>query len=101
MKSALPYCILFFIGLVSAFVSKQVQSGSFPIWAPIGTSILSGVVWGWVASYSHNLSVTSVLVNVIYTFSFILGFYILGDRLSAMQITGLLVALAGIIMMNY
>jgi drug/metabolite transporter (DMT)-like permease len=41
----------------------------------------------------------SVLVDVLYTAAFVIGFMILGDRLTPLQIAGFLVSLIGVAMM--
>lgn len=95
----LPYTALFTTGVIGAFVTKKVQSGSLPIWAPIGPSIVSGILWGYISRRSQNLSLMSVLVDVIYTAAFVTGFIILGDRLTPLQIAGFIVSLIGVAMM--
>jgi|694.fasta_scaffold113997_4 drug/metabolite transporter (DMT)-like permease len=100
MKSLfLPYAVLFVIGIVGAFITKKVQASELPIWVPIFPSIASGFLWGWIAKRSENLSLMSVLVDVLYTAAFVIGFMILGDRLTPLQIAGFLVSLIGVAMM--
>ena len=95
----LPYTILFAVGVVGAFITKKVQSSEWPIWIPIFPSIASGILWGWIAKRSQNLSLMSVLVDVLYTAAFVTGFMILGDRLTSLQIVGFIVSLIGVAMM--
>lgn len=99
MNLILPYCLLFLIGVVGAFITKKVQIHDFPIWAPIGPSILSGIVWGWISRKSTNLSLMSVLVDIVYTAAFVFGFFLLGERLTSFQLLGFVVSLIGIAMM--
>jgi drug/metabolite transporter (DMT)-like permease len=93
------YFSLFCIGVFGAFITKKVQAGTLPIWAPIGPSIVSGVLWGYISRQSQNLSLMSVLVDVIYTAAFVVGFILLGDRLTPLQIAGFIVSLLGVAMM--
>ena len=95
----LPYSALFATGVVGAYISKKVQGGYFPVWAPIGPSIISGILWGLISKKSHNLSLMSVLVDVIYTAAFVFGFFLLGDRLTPLQLAGFVVSLIGVGMM--
>jgi drug/metabolite transporter (DMT)-like permease len=95
----LPYAALFTTGVIGAFITKKVQVGVFPIWATIGPSIISGILWGLIAKRSHNLSLMSVLVDVIYTAAFVFGFFLLGDRLTPLQLTGFVISLIGVAMM--
>jgi len=95
----LPYVALFTTGVIGAFITKKVQSGILPIWSAIGPSIISGLLWGYIARRSHSLSLMSVLVDVIYTAAFVIGFIILGDRLTYLQIVGFLISLVGVAMM--
>ena len=95
----LPYAALFATGVIGAFVTKKVQAELLPIWAPIGPSIVSGLLWGFISRRSHSLSLMSVLVDVIYTAAFVVGFVMLGDRLTPLQIAGFIVSLLGVAMM--
>jgi len=95
----LPYFSLFILGVLGAHITKKVQSGTFPIWATIGPSIFSGVLWGWIAQRSQSLSLMSVLFDVVYTAAFVFGFFLLGDRLTPLQIAGFVVSLIGVVMM--
>lgn len=95
----IPYVALFMTGVIGAFVTKKVQAELLPIWAPVGPSIVSGILWGLIAKRSHNLSLMSVLVDVIYTAAFVFGFFLLGDRLTPLQLAGFVVSLIGVAMM--
>lgn len=95
----LPYFSLFILGVLGAHITKKVQSGTLPIWATVGPSILSGVLWGWIAQRSQSLSLMSVLFDVVYTAAFVFGFFLLGDRLTPFQIAGFIVSLIGVAMM--
>ena len=94
-----PYAALFATGVFGAYISKKVQGGAFPVWAPIFPSIVSGILWGLITKKSENLSLMSVLVDVIYTAAFVFGFYLLGDRLTTLQLAGFVVSLIGVGMM--
>jgi len=99
MKLIIPYCVLFLIGVFGSFITKKVQVGTVPVWTPIFPSILSGVVWGYISKNSSNLSLMSVLVDVIYTAAFVFGFFLLGERLTTFQLIGFVVSLVGVGMM--
>jgi drug/metabolite transporter (DMT)-like permease len=94
-----PYTTLFLIGIIGAFITKKVQASEMPVWAPVIPSIASGFLWGMIAKRSQNLSLMSVFVDVLYTAAFVIGFMILGDRLTPLQIAGFLVSLIGVAMM--
>lgn len=95
----LPYAALFTTGVIGAFITKKVQGGIFPLWTTIGPSIVSGILWGMIAKRSTNLSLMSVLVDVIYTAAFVFGFFLLGERLTPLQIIGFIISLVGVAMM--
>lgn len=95
----LPYFALFLLGVVGAHITKKIQVGSFPIWATIGPSIVSGALWGWIARRSQSLSLMSVLFDIIYTAAFVFGFFLLGERLTFFQVAGFAISLIGIAMM--
>jgi drug/metabolite transporter (DMT)-like permease len=94
-----PYAALFTTGVIGAFITKKVQSGVWPVWSPVGPSIVSGILWGLIAKRSNNLSLMSVLVDVIYTAAFVFGFFLLGDRLTPLQLVGFVISLIGVAMM--
>ena len=95
----IPYVALFTTGVIGSFITKKVQGGYYPLWAPVGPSIISGLLWGYISRRSHNLSLMSVLVDVIYTAAFVFGFYLLGDRLTPLQLAGFIISLFGVAMM--
>ena len=100
MKALIPpYVALFATGVFGAYISKKVQGGTLPVWAPVLPSIVSGVLWGLITRRSQNLSLMSVMVDVIYTAAFVFGFFLLGDRLTPLQLAGFVVSLVGVGMM--
>jgi len=98
-KLLLPYVALFLLGVFGAYITKKVQHGILPIWSPIGPSMVSGFLWGWIAKRSHSLSLMSVLFDIIYTAAFVFGFFLLGEKLTPLQLAGFAVSLVGIAMM--
>jgi hypothetical protein len=100
VKIFFAYIVLFLVGIAGAFVSKKVQLGNLPIYAPILTSALSGIVWGWLSIQSKNLSLMSIIVNVIYSSAFVFGFYLLGEKLTTFQLLGFVISLIGIAIMT-
>jgi len=56
-------------------------------------------LWGWIAQRSQSLSLMSVLFDVVYTAAFVFGFFLLGDRLTPLQVAGFAVSLIGVAMM--
>jgi drug/metabolite transporter (DMT)-like permease len=98
-KLIVPYTALFLLGVIGAHITKKVQNDLLPIWSTIGPSIVSGLLWGWIAKRSQSLSLMSVLFDIIYTSAFVFGFFLLGEKLTPFQIVGFAVSLAGIAMM--
>jgi uncharacterized membrane protein YeaQ/YmgE (transglycosylase-associated protein family) len=100
MKQTLAYLALFLVGMAGSLITKKVQMGSLPMYAPVITSMVSGLIWGWLTLESKNLSLMSIVVNVIYSSAFVFGFYLLGEQLTTFQLLGFVVSLIGIAMIT-
>lgn len=92
---------LVLIGLLGALLSKKINSGDLPWYIAILPSVVSGGVWGvFVRHKGINLSYASALFDVVYTASYVLGFILLGDRLTPVQFLGFLISSFGIALMS-
>jgi drug/metabolite transporter (DMT)-like permease len=89
------------IGLFGAKVSKDISAGKLPWYSSIGLSILSGALWGYVASKPIPLTYASVVFDVIYTAAYVAGFVWLGDSLNNIQILGIIFSIIGVILMGW
>lgn len=91
---------LFLVGILGAWLAKGISGGALPWWLPTVPSIVTGLLWGWVSRRSDNLSLATVVFDVVYTGAFLAGFLMLGDRLSVLQSCGIGLALLGVALMS-
>lgn len=91
---------LFLVGIFGAWLAKGISGGALPWWLPILPSLGTGLLWGWVSRVSSDLSVATVVFDVVYTGAFLAGFLLLGDRLSVLQSCGILLAMVGVALMS-
>ncbi len=91
---------LFLVGLVGAWLAKGISHGDLPWWLPVLPSVGTGLLWGWVSRRSSDLSLATVVFDVVYTGAFLAGFLLLGDRLSLLQSCGVGLALLGVALMS-
>lgn len=92
---------LVLVGLFGALLSKKINQDELPWYTAIIPSIISGGVWGFfVRNKGINLSYASAIFDVIYTASYVMGFVLLGDRLTPIQILGFLISSFGIALMS-
>lgn len=92
--------ILVCTGIFGAYLSKRINQGSLPIWWTIIPSLITGFTWGNMVKKHNNLSYLSALFDVVYTAAYVLGFVILGDRLTPMQIVGFIISMIGVALMS-
>jgi drug/metabolite transporter (DMT)-like permease len=95
-----PIIPLFLIGLFGAWLAKQISNGNLPWWLPIIPSVCTGLLWGWVSKRSKDLSLATITFDIVYATAFLTGFFILGDRLSSLQILGVILSLIGVALMS-
>ncbi|NBO56108.1 MAG: hypothetical protein EBU84_16310 [Actinobacteria bacterium] len=96
----LPIIPLFLVGIFGAWLAKGISGGALPWWLPTVPSVATGLLWGWVSRRTSNLSVATVVFDVVYTGAFLAGFLLLGDRLNWLQSCGVALALAGVALMS-
>ena len=59
-----------------------------------------GLVWGWMASQKVDLIYSSTLYDVVTAATFVATFIFLGESFSLTQFWGIILAIAGMILMN-
>ena len=69
------------------------------LWA-IPFSMIIGYLWGRMVKLGYQLSYISILYDVITSITYLLTFYMLGDRLKPMQILGVVIAIAGVVIIS-
>lgn len=96
----LPVIPLFLVGIFGAWLAKGISGGVLPWWLPTVPSVATGLLWGWVSRRSANLSLATVVFDVVYTGAFLAGFLLLGERMNLLQTCGVALALAGVALMS-
>jgi drug/metabolite transporter (DMT)-like permease len=95
---SLIYILL--ISILGARISKEINVGNIPWYSSILTSILSGLVWGWMVSKSKSIIYTSLFYDVVVTVTYIGVLTFLGEQLKPIQIIGIIFGLIGIILLG-
>ena len=97
--------VLVLNGVVGAWITQRVTEGLMPWWSTVVTAVVTAVVtgllWGWGSPmFVGKLSVACVVFDVVYGFSFVMGFVMMGEKMSMLQCAGVLVSFLGIGMMS-
>ena len=97
--------VLVLNGVVGAWITQRVTEGLMPWWSTVVTAVVTAVVtgllWGWGSPmFVGKLSVASVVFDVVYGFSFVMGFVMMGEKMSMLQFAGVLVSFLGIGIMS-
>lgn len=80
-----------------AFISKAINEGSIPWYWAISTSVLSGLVWGWIAKNRDiSLVYMSVLYDVLYAITYVVFLAIAGEKITTMQAVGVGISILGV-----
>ena len=89
------------IGMCGAWATGRVVNGELPWWITGLVAMMSGCVWGWVSPvFKGQLSLGSVGFDVVYGGSYVLGFLLLGERLTGFGWLGVVVSFLGIALMS-
>jgi hypothetical protein len=91
---------LLFVGSLGAIASKQINQGNFPWWSSIFISLISGLVWGWMASQRVSLIYASTLYDATMAIVYVITFICLGENVSLIQFWGIVLSIVGIILIN-
>lgn len=96
------FALLIFVGLGGGYVTKLINRSAAPVWTAMVPSVLSGLLWGFMARQqtSLSLSLLSIMYDITYAVSYVVVFVVMGDRLSPIQLCGFGVSLLGIAMMS-
>ena len=101
MRVVMGLVVLVMNGVVGAWITQRVTEGLLPWWSTVLTAVVTGLLWGWGSPmFVGKLSVASVVFDVVYGFSFVMGFVMMGERMSGLQFIGVLVSFLGIGMMS-
>lgn len=91
----------FFFPVTSGFKTELVKLN----WASIGLAIaIVGIEYGFLLTYraGWNLGIAAVLVNVVASLILVpVAIFLFKDRISWVNILGILVCLAGLVMLNW
>lgn len=94
--------LLIIVGLGGGYLTKLINKGTAPVWSAMVPSVLSGLLWGFMAKQqtSLSLSLLSIIYDITYAVSYVAVFVAMGDRLSLLQVCGFVIALSGVTMMS-
>jgi hypothetical protein len=87
------------VAVVGSLISKKVQAGQLPWWSPIVSSVLGGLVWGWMCSRGHSLVLASIIYDVFAMLAYTSMFVFLGEEITAMQSLGVGICLTGLLLL--
>ena len=89
------------VGVVGAWMTHRVVDGEMPWWVTGLVAMMSGCIWGWVSpAFRGQLTLGSVGFDVVYGGSYVLGFLLMGERLSGLGWLGVGVSFLGIVLMG-
>lgn len=96
------FILLIFVGLGGGYVTKLINRSAAPVWAAMVPSVLSGLLWGFMARQQTGLSLSllSIMYDITYAISYVVVFVMMGDKLTPLQVLGFFVALSGVAMMS-
>jgi drug/metabolite transporter (DMT)-like permease len=96
------YIGVFFASIFGAWLNVLVRKGHFFYLSYLAT-FLTASLWLFIVKFTTNkLSTASLIFDVILSAGYLAGFLILGkERLSPAQILGAILAIAGIILLNW
>jgi multidrug transporter EmrE-like cation transporter len=95
-ETTLVTSALVLIGILGAYLSRQVRADELHWSAMYITTFLSSSVWIYLTRVSSlSLVWASCLYDVVYCLAFFLGFLLLGERVSWIQAVGVVLLLAG------
>jgi drug/metabolite transporter (DMT)-like permease len=103
------YAVAFIVVLLTLFLFPVKSGFAFELkqlnWASIGLAIaVVGIEYGFLLTYraGWNLGIAAVLVNVVASLLLVpVAIFIFKDKISWINILGILVCLAGLVMLNW
>ena len=84
------------VGLLGSRISKGINSGELMSYWYVIVSIMSGCVWVWMTRQKVSLVYASMFYDAVYAVSYMLGFWLLGETITWVQLFGIFLAMLGV-----
>lgn len=87
-------------GFLGAYLSVLARNGKISTLWILACTAVSTAVWLFQVKGTMKLALASVLFDVVYGFSYFLGFVVMGEAATWKQITGMILALIGLLLVG-
>lgn len=92
--------ILSISGFLGAYLSVMTRrAGWSSLWILVCT-LVSTLVWLWMVKSDLRLTYASVMFDVVYGFSYFIGFVVMGEVSSLKNWIGMLLAIVGLVLVS-
>lgn len=91
----------FLVCIFSAYICTKIRAGELPGYATFVSSTLLTLGWYYSISYAkHSVLQINALIEVSASIGFYIGLYLMGTRLTPLQITGIFLMVIGLYIVN-
>jgi hypothetical protein len=91
---------IFINSFIGAYLSKLIKDQTIPWYCTVITGAISGLIWGYMTTSNKNMIYLSVVFDVLTALTYISVFLILGDKLTEVQIIGIIMSVLGIALIS-
>lgn len=88
------------IGIVNSWVSRAINVGRIGPTAMMPVALASGAVWGWMSRGAASLALASTVYDIVYAVAYIAGLATMGVPVTPIQLLGVGISVAGIVVMG-
>lgn len=85
---------------IGAYLSKLIKNQNIPWYCTAITGAIAGLIWGYMILSDKDLIYLSVLINVLNSITYISLFLILGDKITEVQIVGIIMSVLGVALIS-
>jgi hypothetical protein len=96
LKTILLMILLALLGLFGAYTSVQIRRDAWPVFTLIPVSLASVCIWMAQVKSKQSLAFSSVLFDLVYGCSYMVGFVLLGEAAGWKQVLGMALAVIGL-----
>jgi len=88
--------------LAGSWVCAQITHGKISIWYGLLSGLINTSLWIFILKYSRiNLIGLSAWFDAVTAFGYFVGFIILGQPVTFIQIVGMILLILGLVLINY